>query len=222
MVQKPAFGNNRSQPSRLYNGAIGLTMDNAAWDARSFSLTGQDTRKPAYNHAQGVASFGGPVPNRKGANLSLNYQWARNRNATLPSALMPTQSQRDGEISVPVTDPANGAPLPDNAIPLSRISPPPAALLRFYPLPNLTGSTRYNYEVPMLSTANQDSVRRRGPNCGQLPRPGRSGTSAAESRLPQPRPGAAPAQRGCLSRSGLARSHRCGARQVHRGDRARI
>ena len=34
---------------------------NSAFDARSFSLTGQDTPKPGYNRMQGLASFGGPL-----------------------------------------------------------------------------------------------------------------------------------------------------------------
>src|ERR1700682_3599 len=60
-AQFPAFGNNRRGPGGLYNGNLGVTVDNSVLDARSFSLTGQDTPKPAYNHFTGMASFGGPL-----------------------------------------------------------------------------------------------------------------------------------------------------------------
>ncbi|MGH9593930.1 MAG: carboxypeptidase-like regulatory domain-containing protein, partial [Bryobacteraceae bacterium] len=42
----PAFGNNRRGGRSLYNGNIGLNIDNSALDARQFSITGQDTAKP--------------------------------------------------------------------------------------------------------------------------------------------------------------------------------
>src|ERR1022692_3187263 len=53
--QSQAFGNNRRPGRSLYNGSLALILDNSVLDARSFSLTGQDTPKPAYNHLQGVA-----------------------------------------------------------------------------------------------------------------------------------------------------------------------
>jgi trimeric autotransporter adhesin len=152
----PAFGNNRRSAHPLYTGGIGLTWDNAAWDARSFSLTGQDTPKPAYNHAQGSATFGGPV---KRFNLSLNYQWARNRNASTQSARMPTSAERAGDFSqspMLVIDPVSGAPFPGNVVPQSRISPQAEALLRFYPMPNFGQSSTYNFQVPLIGSNNQD------------------------------------------------------------------
>jgi len=82
----PAFGNSRRGPRSLYNGSLGFNMDNSVLDARSFSLTGQDTPKPSYNRFTGLASFGGPlrIPGllRNGPNIFVNYQWTRNRTAT--------------------------------------------------------------------------------------------------------------------------------------------
>ena len=60
-AQSPAFGNNRKGVRSLYNGGFGFTIDNAALDARQFSITGQDTAKPGYNFMSGFASFGGPL-----------------------------------------------------------------------------------------------------------------------------------------------------------------
>src|SRR5207249_2699389 len=50
--QAAAFGNNRRGPRSLYNGSLGLTFRDSLFDARSFSLTGQDTPKPGYSHVQ--------------------------------------------------------------------------------------------------------------------------------------------------------------------------
>jgi hypothetical protein len=82
----PAFGNGRRGPRSLYNGNVGVIVDNSALDARTFSYTGQDTAKPGYSRFQGVAAFGGPIKipglvKRNGPNFFVNYQWLRNRNA---------------------------------------------------------------------------------------------------------------------------------------------
>ena len=99
-AQAMAFGNNRSGAKGLYNGGIGMILDNSALDARPFSLTGQNTPKAAYNRLTGVATLGGPVriPHllRNGPNVFLGYQWTRNRNATTESALMPDLAERNG------------------------------------------------------------------------------------------------------------------------------
>src|SRR5205085_10468320 len=103
-AQAAAFGNNRRGARSLYNGNVGFLLGNSALDARSFSLTGQDTPKPAYNHLMGMASFGGPIklphgnPQRR-PNFTINYQWARDRNATTQSTLMPIAAERSGDFS---------------------------------------------------------------------------------------------------------------------------
>src|SRR3984957_19801602 len=53
----PAFGNNRNGGRSLYNGGLGVFVNNSIWDARQFSLTGQDTAKPGYNFFTGTAYF---------------------------------------------------------------------------------------------------------------------------------------------------------------------
>jgi hypothetical protein len=163
----PAFGNNRRGPQSLYNGNLGVTVDNSSLDARSFSLTGQDTPKPSYNHLTALLSVGGPVriPHlvKNGPMVSVNYQWTRNRNAVTQPGLMPTPAERGGDLTgnpAPITDPNNG-PFPGNTIPLSRISPQALNLLNLYPLPNFAGSTRYNYQIPVIGATNQDSLQSR-------------------------------------------------------------
>jgi hypothetical protein len=87
-AQQPAFGNNRRGARSLYNGNLGMIVNNSALDARSFSLTGQNTPKPEYSRLQGLASFGGPLKipgliKRNGPNVTVNYQWTRNSNASV-------------------------------------------------------------------------------------------------------------------------------------------
>jgi trimeric autotransporter adhesin len=169
-----AFGNNRRGPRSLYNGGIGLMLDNSTFDARSFSLTGQDTPKPAYTHLQGTVSFGGPIriPHliRNGPNFFVGYQWTRNRNASTQSVLMPTLLERNGDFSqtlnqlgkpVQIFDPNNGAPFTGNAIPQSRISLQAKALLNLYPLPNADGNSRYNFQIPIVGALHQDALQTR-------------------------------------------------------------
>ncbi|MBV9504367.1 MAG: TonB-dependent receptor [Acidobacteriia bacterium] len=164
----PAFGNARFGSKSLYNGSIGVIVDNSGLDARSYSLTGQDTSKPAYNHVTGVLTFGGPlkIPHiwRNGPNFFIGYQWTRNRNATTETGLVPTAAQRNGDLSqTPGTsiDPSNGLPFPGNTIPRTRLSPQALALLSLYPLPNFNGGTSYNYQIPVVGATHQDAFQAR-------------------------------------------------------------
>lgn len=167
-AQSAAFGNNRRGGRSLYSGNIGFQFGNSALDARPYSLSGQNTPKPAYNHLMGMASFGGPIkignPLRR-PNFMVNYQWMRDRNATTASGLMPTALQRAGDFSQlgkALIDPASatGAPFPGNIIPQGRISPQAQALLRLYPNPNFAGDL-YNYQVPLKSISNADNLQAR-------------------------------------------------------------
>ena len=145
----PAFGNNRNGGKSLYNGSIGVTLENSALDAKQFSLTGLDTAKPAYNHVTGVATFGGPIKiprfMPRGPNFFAAYQWTRSRNDSTQSYLVPTAAERTG------------------VLPTGNVTPvgPALALLSFYPLPNLAGSSRYNYQTPIVSDTHQDALQSR-------------------------------------------------------------
>src|ERR1019366_2059018 len=60
-IESRAIGNVRKGPRSWYSGNLNFIMDNSALDARAFSLTGQNTAKPAYNHLNLGGSFGGPL-----------------------------------------------------------------------------------------------------------------------------------------------------------------
>ncbi len=146
----PAFGNNRAGSKSLYNGGLALVLDNSALDARPYSLSGLNTPKSTYNTVDGVFSLGGPIhfPRLlpRGPNFVLVYEWQRSSDAAVQSGLVPTEAQRAGNL-------ATGTIFP--------IDPVAEALLALYPLPNTTGSSIYNYQIPVLNSTHQDSLQTR-------------------------------------------------------------
>lgn len=145
-AQAMAFGNRRAGSHGLYNGGIGLILDNSALDAKPFSLTGQELPKTAYNRLTGVATLGGPlrIPHllTNGGNFFVGYQWTRNNNATTDTGLMPDLAER-------------------TSVPLRLISPQALALLRLYPLPNFSANSRYNYQIPVTNPVHMDALQSR-------------------------------------------------------------
>src|SRR5580698_3473980 len=163
----PAFGNNRQGLKGLYNGGIGIILDNSTLDARPYSITGQDTPRPEYNKFTGNATLGGPLKIKhlfvNPPNFFIQYAWTRNRVANTTPGLMPTLAQRSGDFSslpTPIIDPTNGLAFPGNMIPSYRISPQASSLLNLYPLPNSTGSL-YNYQLALISPTHQDGLNSR-------------------------------------------------------------
>jgi Carboxypeptidase regulatory-like domain len=159
-----AFGNNRRGGRSLYTGNLSVSGNNSVFDARPFSLTGQDTPQPAYNRVQTNITFGGPfqIPSvfRNGS-FSVTYNRIQNRNAGLQTAQLPTAAQRNGDLSETasaILDPSTGLPFAGNVIPTGRISPQAKALVSLYPLPNFVGQARYNYQVSTLGVTHGDSV----------------------------------------------------------------
>jgi hypothetical protein len=164
VAEAQAFGNNRRGFRQMYTGGIGITFDDSALDARPYSITGQNTPKPAYSRMTGMATFGGPmkIPHLfdNGPFLFVAYQWTRNRSATTADGLMPTAAERSGDFSSSIIDPTTGALFPGNIIPTSRISGQARALLNFYPFPNFAGS-QYNYQIPQVTATHMDALQSR-------------------------------------------------------------
>ena len=173
-AQAFAFGNFRNRGTGLYNGGLGVIFDNSALDARPFSLSGQNTPKPAYNRITGVATLGGPlrIPHlwQHGPNFFVAYQWTRYVDDTTQSALVPDAAERGGDFSqalnalgqaVEIFNPATGLPFSGNRIPQAQISPQAQALLNFYPPPSFSGEQRYNYQIPIKTNTHQDALQSR-------------------------------------------------------------
>ncbi len=164
-IERRAIGNARRGPGSMYQGDLSFILDNSALDARPYSLTGQNTEKPAYDHLRAGGSFGGPllIPHllHGQGQFFVNYQATRSRNDSTNSSLMPTQAMRSGDFSQVVSDPNNGLPFPGDAIPASRTAPQSTALLKFYPLPNFPAAAGYNYQIPLVGITHQDDVQGR-------------------------------------------------------------
>lgn len=170
-AQLAAFGNARNSGKGLYHGGLGFRLDNSVLDARPFSLSGLNTPKANYNRATGVATLGGPLKVghlfRRPPNFFVSYQWTRNRNDAVQSALVPDLAERQGDFShelnaqgqaFQIFNPATGLPFPGNMVPVSTQA---QALLNLYPKPNVNGNPRYNFQIPVLSNTHQDALQSR-------------------------------------------------------------
>src|ERR1035441_9553547 len=85
-VERRAIGNFRKGPGSGYRGDLSTILDNSVLDARSFSITGQDTPRQAYNHLRYGGTLGGPlsIPHlfrTQNGNFFGAYQGVRNRHA---------------------------------------------------------------------------------------------------------------------------------------------
>ena len=171
-LAQPVDGSNLGvlgQP--LYYGGIGFSPGISSFNARSFSLTGQDTPKPAYSNFTGSFNFGGPViPTKNNATFFLGYQRRQIGNPNTTAGRMPTAAERSGDFSqstnplgqpVQIIDPLTGLPFAGNVIPRSRISPQGQSLLTLFPLPNSDGNAPYNYQIPIVDVSHQDALQTR-------------------------------------------------------------
>src|SRR5260370_24179067 len=126
-----------------------MTLGNSALDARPYSLSGQSIPKSQYNRVTFLATLGGPLhippllPH--GPNFFVAYQWTRNGDATTLSGLVPTAAERSGVLPTGVVTPVAQA----------------QDLLKLYPLPNVSGSSLYNYQVPVITDTHQDALQSR-------------------------------------------------------------
>ncbi len=173
-----AFGNGRRDPRSMYQFGATFSLDNSALDARSFSVTGANLGKPPYANGRGSLNFGGPlrIPKLVSASrlilFSVNYQFTRNRTGSTSNPVnMPTALERTGDFSetllsgsaVSIHDPTTGAPFPDNRIPSSRINPASAALLEYFPLPDLASAAQ-NYQTSLIGLNNSQNLNARVSN----------------------------------------------------------
>ena len=173
-----AFGNGRRDPRTTYNGNASFSLDNSAWDARTFSVTGANVTKPAYANGRGSVMFGGPlrIPKLVGASrrimFTFDYQAQRNRTGTISDPVdMPTALERTGDFSrttvqgaaVTIYDPITGSPFPGNKIPANRIGAASTALLKYFPNPDLASATQ-NYQTSWSGRNNSQNINSRVSN----------------------------------------------------------
>jgi hypothetical protein len=166
-----AFGNRRPNSKSLYTGGFAAVLNNSALDAQPYALSGLESPKSMYDRITGIVSLGGPIriPHvlPRGPNFFAGYQWTRDHTAAILPGLVPTEAERAGNLSgllnalgqpVTIYNPATGLPFTGNQVPVSTQA---QALMALYPMPNITGTMAYNYQVPVLNSSHQDVVQLR-------------------------------------------------------------
>lgn len=145
-AQARAFGNNRPNIRPKYTGVLGGVFGNSAWNAQPYSFSDVSTPLPSYSDAQFQAALSGPLRIpwllASGPIASLSYQHNLTHTATTQLALMPTLAERAG----------------GGFVPAGKISPQAAALLQYFPLPNMPVTNGANYQAPITSATTQDRI----------------------------------------------------------------
>ncbi|HTA44700.1 MAG TPA: TonB-dependent receptor [Bryobacteraceae bacterium] len=152
------------------HGSLFEYLQNDALDATILNFTSKAPKR--FNTFGG--SLGGPVSiphlysGKDKTFFFLDYEGNRRRTSVPEQYLVPTQAQRNGDISaLPIIDPATGlpsnvlinpgtgAPFANNAIPKSMLNPVSQNLLNYYPLPNVNSAgSSFNYETLQSTPSN--------------------------------------------------------------------
>lgn len=96
-----AFGNARNSRS-LYNIQLGLRVTSSSLNANSYSLLGPET-KPNFTNYAAQLTFGGPlkiphlIPLYRAPNFFVSYSRSRNASVNIPTVLVPTGLQSNGD-----------------------------------------------------------------------------------------------------------------------------
>ena len=133
-----------------YHGSLFEYFQNDALDASPFGFSG---KAPKHFNTFG-GSLGGPVniphlyDGRNKTFFFADYEGNRRSTAVAEQFLVPTTAERQGDLT------ALGGPV----IPQNRINPTATALLAYYPLPNVTGQSNFNYETFQPTPARTDGA----------------------------------------------------------------
>jgi len=151
-----------------FHGSLFEYLQNDVLDATILNF---GTKAPKRFNTFG-GSFGGPVKiphlysGKDKTFFFVDYEGNRRRTAAPEQDLVPTLAERNGNLNgLPITnssntliDPLNGAPFPNNTIPVSRLNAVSQNLLNeYFPLPNVNSAGgSYNYErlQPIPSNTN--------------------------------------------------------------------
>ena len=166
-------GFNPTQP----HGAIFYQGGNGALDAANFSLTGAPVVKPSFSSNRfGVSFTGSPsIPGLVKASpkqfIFFNVTGQRNTTPTNLYGTVPTLAERDGDFSAllqpanggtptQLYNPTTGAAIPGNIFSNAglAISPQAAALLNYYPAPNIAATGRQGFNYQTITTAGNNAA----------------------------------------------------------------
>ena len=158
----------RGRGGSTLQGSANYNFGGSALDASPYPIRANSQTDPTYARNQFGATIGGPlrIPGvYDGARTTFfaNYAGGRSNNLVDQYATVPTEAMRNGNFSsltVGPLDPVTGAPFLGGQIPQGRLDPSALALLNFFPLPNLPGTTQnFRRSVAALSTSDQFSAR---------------------------------------------------------------
>jgi trimeric autotransporter adhesin len=159
-------------------GTLTYSYRNSVFDARPYSLSGQNQDKPSYNQNNFSFMIGGPLTIPKiynGADRTsffVNYSGARQRSPYDSTVTVPTVAERNGDFSqtygptggvVPIYDPllppgaTQRIQFTGNQIPADRIDPIAKGILAYIPESNLPGSIM-NYHINQALPTGGDTV----------------------------------------------------------------
>jgi Carboxypeptidase regulatory-like domain len=133
-----------------YHGSLFEYLQNDALDASPYGFSGKAPKR--FNTFGG--SLGGPVSiphlydGKDKTFFFFDYEGNRRRTSVAQQFLVPTQQERNGDLS----------DLGAGVIPQSSISPTAIALLNYYPLPNVSGQSNFNYENFQSTPARTDGA----------------------------------------------------------------
>jgi hypothetical protein len=152
-------GANRIRTQASYN------LAGSPFDAAPYALTANTGEKPTYLNQRVTFTVGGPfkIPGIYKGNstesFNLSYNGGFGGNLYEAYSIVPTAAWRAGDFSgagVTVADPLTGQPFPNNQIPVSRIDPAALALMKYYPLPNQSGSAKNYYRSSTTGNRSDD------------------------------------------------------------------
>lgn len=158
---------NLNQP----HGFLYVQDDNANLDARPYSLNGLQLPQSDYNQLKVGAFVGSPlkIPGLFDWSKStfITAGWYGVRGSTPYDALstVPTLAERSGNFSgltlngnpVTIYNPATGQPFSNNTISPGQISSSAAALLQYFPMPNMPGALQ-NFQYLTSAESNTDNI----------------------------------------------------------------
>ncbi|MGA7315970.1 MAG: carboxypeptidase regulatory-like domain-containing protein, partial [Silvibacterium sp.] len=133
-----------------FHGSLFEYLQNDAFDANPYGFLG---KAPKHFNTFG-GSLGGPVviphllDRRDKTFFFFAYEGNRRSTSVAEQFLVPTQAERNGDLT------ALGGPV----MPPGSVNPTAAALLAYYPLPNVTGQSNFNYETFQPTPARTDGA----------------------------------------------------------------
>jgi hypothetical protein len=168
------IGNRSRRSNNRIQTQVFFTAQNSVFNARPFSLNGQEQQKSSYGNNRFGVNMGGPLMIPKLFDLSrilnftVTYNGTLSRSAYNSTTTLPTAAERSGNFAGlnPIYDPTTCVAglgcqqFENNLIPLTRISPIAQGLLQYIPLP-IYNNTTQNYLANFAVPSNQQNVNTR-------------------------------------------------------------